>query len=393
MYLFTLKKLKLKNMKKLFLAYIIFATAFLFSCCEEEIPNNAGTCGENLTIDWNSLNDTPTAYELNIPQTFQNIASGMNIPPDNQLTEEGVALGRMLFYDPILSGDSTQSCASCHNASFAFTDNGEALSIGIDGIAGNRNAMALFNLAWVPRLFWDGRSETLEEQALEPVPNPIELHQEWPDAVCKLMNSEMYRKAFYEAFGTKEITPTEVTKAIAQFERTMISGNSKFDLAITPGSGVQLTKQEELGYALFIDESGGDCFHCHVDPAFLFTDNQFHNNGLDEVANLNDFADKGLGEVTGEEADNGLFRTPTLRNIALTAPYMHDGRFETLEEVLDHYSEGIKSSPNLDFIIQADFGIPGKQLTQTEKEAIIAFLHTLTDTTFINNPAFSNPFE
>ncbi|OWY19283.1 hypothetical protein B6N25_14930 [Sphingobacteriales bacterium TSM_CSS] len=378
-------------MKKhcVFLLLALFVIGGL-SACKEEEPMPQGECGSNLQIDWNSYAYAPTPHTLAIPPT---LPQTMPIPPDNPLTEEGIALGRKLFYDPILSADSTQSCASCHGIEFAFTDHGKRFSTGIDNIEGNRNSMAIINLGWTNRLFWDGRANGLEDQALQPVTNPVEMHNTWENAVCDLMNSLQYRIDFYRAFGVKEITQTEVTKAIAQFERTLISGASKFDLASTPGTGVFFTEQEDYGFQLFYDEYGGDCFHCHGDPGKFFTDNLFHNNGLDSIAAGGQFADTGLGAITGRPEDNGLFRTTTLRNIALTAPYMHDGRFATLEEVLEHYSEHIKPSPTIDVLMITDFGGTGKHLTQEEKDALIAFMHALTDTAFVNNPAFKNPFD
>jgi len=377
--------------KKYSVLLLIFALQVSFySSCKDDCIDPVGECGVDLQINWDLYAYNPTPFDLVIPPT---LPQTMPIPANNPLTEEGVQLGRKLFYDPILSADSSQSCASCHNIEYSFTDNGKRFSTGIDLVEGNRNSMALINLAWTNRLFWDGRSGSLEEQAFEPVINPIEMHNTWENAICDLMSRLEYRIDFYQAFGVKEITSTEVTKAIAQFERTLISGGSKFDLASTPGTGVFFTEQEDLGFQLFYSETGGDCFHCHGDAGRFFTDNLFHNNGLDNIPAGGQFPDKGLGGVTGLPQDNGLFRTTTLRNTALTAPYMHDGRFATLEEVLDHYSDHIKPSPTLDILMITDFGGVGKQLNQEQKDALIAFIHTLTDTGFVNNPAFKNPFE
>ena len=319
----------------------------------------------------------PTPYELAKPQGFPD----MVIPDDNPMTEEGVKLGRMLFYDPILSADDTQSCASCHNQAFAFTDNGERFSIGIDGIAGTRNSMPVINGGWMPELFWDGRKTSLEEQALEPVTNPIEMHETWPRAIQKLKIHPDYPDLFFGAFGTRDIDSTHVAKAIAQFERTLISSDSKWDRYLR--GEVQLSLAETRGFEIFFTEKG-DCFHCH--STILFTDNLYHNNGLDAV-----FSDNGLYDVTGNPNDRGRFKTPTLRNLEFTTPYMHDGRFATLEEVIDFYSHGVTFSPTIDPLMkQVEQG--GIQLTQEEKESLLAFLKTLTDTAFVNNPEFSNPF-
>lgn len=353
----------------------------------------AGGCGDDPVvpptpdIDWDTVVYNPSPYTINVPDYFPTLPQ----PSGNTTTVEGVALGRMLFYDPILSGDSTQACASCHALPYGMSDNGKQFSTGIDQIAGNRNAMALFNLAYNTRFFWDGAETSLEAQALKPVTNPIEMHEEWDDAVDKLMNNTHYKWRFYKAFGVKTITPAEVTKAIAQFERSIVTANSKYDRAIQPGSGVFLSDLEAEGYELFRTE-GADCFHCHSLSAHLFGDNELRNNGLNEAQNPNDFPDKGLGGVTNNPNDMGKFKTPSLRNIELTAPYMHDGRFATLEEVVDHYSHGVKPSPTLDNIMATKFGT-GKNFTPEQKQALIAFLKTLTDQDFANNTAqFGSPF-
>lgn len=344
----------------------IFLIVALGSCSKSSEPEPPG----------DSYNPTP--YELVIPQGFPD----MIIPSDNPMTEEGVELGRMLFYDPILSADNTQSCASCHTAEFGFTDNGKRFSTGIDGLEGNRNSMAVINIGWMSHLFWDGRSAGLEAQALEPVPNPIEMHLPWTEAMSKLNAHSDYPDLFLAAFGTKTIDSTLVTKAIAQFERTMISANSKWDRYLK--GEVQLTQAESKGFEIFFTEKG-DCFHCHA--TILFTDNLFHNNGLDSV-----FTDQGLFDVTGDPNDIAKFKSPTLRNIEYTAPYMHDGRFETLEEVIEFYSHNVKFSPTVDPLMKK-VNQGGIQLTDDEKESLLAFLKTLTDDSFIENPEFSNPFE
>lgn len=376
----------MKTINSIIPILFVFLASIVACNCDDDPTSNP--CGEDLQIEWQSIDTTKQAYPFpqypTLPQTIPN-------NPDNPATIAGVELGRRLFYDPILSGDSTQSCASCHAQGFGFTDNLKAFSTGIDGINGRRNAMALINLTWIPRLFWDGRATGLEDQALRPVTDPIEMHNTWENAVCDLMSSPDYRQRFYKAFGIKTITKEDVANAIAQFERTLISGTARYDLATIPGSGVFLTEQEYYGYSIFFNEVA-DCFHCHTGSGSLFTDNQFHNNGLDSVATLNDYPDKGLGEVTKELQDNGYFRTPTLRNIELTAPYMHDGRFQTLEEVVDHYSDHVKQAENVDPTIKVFFKDGGKHLSPDDKAAVVAFLKTLTDTAFVNNPAFKSPF-
>jgi cytochrome c peroxidase len=275
------------------------------------------------------------------------------------------------------------SCGSCHNQSLAFSDNGTRFSTGVDGIQGNRNAQAIINLGWNRSYFWDGRAATLEIQALEPIENPIEMHNTWANAISKLKSAKTYKDDFFKAFGTEEFTKEHAAKALAQFMRTMISYNSRLDKRLR--SEINLTASELNGLSIFISEKG-DCFHCHnIDAGRLLTDNQFHNNGLDSI-----FTDLGLAEVTGNPSDIGKFLTPTLRNIALTAPYMHDGRFQTLEEVVEHYNTGGKASATVDPLMK-HVGT-GLGLTNQEKIDLVAFLRTFTDETFITNPDFSNPF-
>lgn len=319
----------------------------------------------------------PTPYVLDYPDYLPI----MDIPADNPLTEEGVTLGRMLFYDPILSGDNTMSCATCHKSEFSYTDERQ-FSEGVDGSLGTRQAMHIVNVGWMKEMFWDGRADGVENQALGPVENPIEMKETWENAVAELSAHAEYPDLFYAAFGEEVITKELAAKAIAQFERTMISGNSRHDKIVERNEGF-FTDDEQAGFEIFNTELG-DCFHCH--GTSLFTDNQFHNNGLDS-----DFTDIGLEEVTGNPLDKGLFKAPSLRNIELTAPYMHDGRFQTLEEVIDHYSEGLHNSPTIDPLMKK-INQGGLHLTMEEKTQLVAFLKTLTDTSFINNTAFHSPF-
>ncbi|OZV70955.1 cytochrome-c peroxidase [Winogradskyella aurantia] len=326
----------------------------------------------------------PVPLSLDIPAIFSNTIIAPVIPSDNPLTVQGVDLGKRLFFDPILSGDGTQSCASCHAPEKAFADN-LSLSIGSDGLSGTRNAMPLFNLAWNynERFNWDGSALSLERQALEPVENPIELHSNWTEVVQRLQNHPDYPELFRLAFNSDAVTKELTTMAIAQFERTLISANSKFD-RFTLGEA-NLTAQELNGLDIFLREDKGDCFHCHGNPYNpLWTDNEFHNNGLDAT-----ITDLGLGAITGDPNDNGKFRTPSLRNLAFTAPYMHDGRFATLDEVIDFYSEGLQNSPTIDPLMKnIDQG--GVQLSESDKADLKAFLLTLTDNSFINNFNFQN---
>ena len=332
----------------------------------------------------------PTPFEIDVPSHFPT----MIVPQDNPTTMEGVELGRKLFYEKKLSGDNSMSCASCHGQQNAFSDPNQ-YSTGIDGISGQRHSMALINLGWEDFFFWDGRAKTLEEQILEPVPNPIEMHLSWKEAVDKLNADIQYRNMFFRAYGETGIDSLKVAKAIAQFLRTMVSGSSKFDVMYKYENGlelntneqnilVQIESEEWAGYDLFKSLNGADCFHCHNGP--LMRVKKFSNNGLLP----NSFNDLGRANVTNNPEDNYKFKVPTLRNIALTAPYMHDGRFSTLEEVIEHYSSGIHTSPTLDPLIE--FGSQGGvQLDQFEKELLKKFLLTLTDSNFVNNINFQDP--
>jgi cytochrome c peroxidase len=353
-------------------------------------------CGEKDPIMPPSIDDmdltgtpyAPQAFTLKIPANFPK----MEIPADNALTTEGVDLGRRLFYDPILSRDNTMSCASCHLSTGSFTDN-KAFSKGVDSIEGLRSSMSLENVGFLNKgLFWDGHVKTLEEQALLPVEDPRELHTIWDKVVEKLKKHPDYPTKFRKAFGVStknDITKAMVVKAIAQFERTLISGNAKFDKIFRREDF--FTDDELTGYQLFFNASGApdaQCGHCHTSP--FFSSEDYFNNGLDSVKNLQNFKDLGRGIVTKKEFDNGKFRAPTLRNIELTAPYMHDGRFKTLEEVIEHYASGGHYSDNIDpFIPQ----IAAIKLTIKQKRQILLFLKTLTDTSFVNNKAFQNPYK
>lgn len=363
---------------------LFFATISLAAESCRDDDDTCTTCPNNDVIagDYN-----PQPYALNVPSWLPPVP----VPPDNLLTVDGVALGRMLFYDPILSSDSTLSCASCHKQERAFTD-GLAVSTGVLGMAGKRSAMSLANLAYNTRgFFWDGRTGSLETQALIPVEDHIEMNENWDNVLQKFRSHTTYPAQFRKAFGIElksQITKELAAKALAQFQRTLISGNSRYDQIIWAQQG-WLTDQEQRGLELFFIEFAGNvqhpgCSHCHFNP--LFTDNNFRQNGLENVPDLLSFPDLGRGAISGIANDNGKFRVPTLRNIELTAPYMHDGRFATLEQVLGHYATGghgvSNEDPNiLPFVLDAQ-----------QKEDLIAFLKTLTDPTFLSNPDFSTPF-
>jgi len=362
--------------KSSFIIYFFFFIIFIFTnACEQKASEE--------------LEPMPKEFVLQTPAHFGNL---YQIPEDNQPTVEGIELGRMLFYDKRLSKDSTISCASCHQQKLAFTD-GKAFSTGFQNRKTPRGAMSLVNLIWVDKFFWDGRANSLEEQALQPIQDVNEMNLSLGEAVFRLQNTALYPPLFKAAFGSEIITEENIAKALSQFQRTLISSNSKYDKIVR--GEIQATEQEARAIELFfthpIPEAnlrGGNCGDCH--GSNLITLNTFHNNGLDLI-----YEDKGLGAITGRKEDFGKMRAPSLRNIALTAPYMHDGRFQTLEEVLDHYNEYIQAHQNLDpLIIEASNEVGGNSLmlTEQEKEDIILFLHLLTDEDFINDKRFSNPF-
>lgn len=329
----------------------------------------------------------PTPYHLKIPAGLP----PMNIPKNNPLTVEGVTLGRMLFYDPILSSDNTLSCASCHFQKDAFTDEGKQFSVGVSGIAGKRNAMPIFNLGYSTYFFWDGRALSLEEQILMPIQDHVELEETLPNLMAELNAHPDYPELFRKAFGTSEISPELLARAVAQFLRTIISADSKYDRV---KRGEEFFSDAELnGLELFNSLTGGDCFHCHNEGDGLFSDFAFRNNGLDSSAGYWGFTDLGNGAVSNDSLMNGTFKTPSLRNVALTAPYMHDGRFATLEEVMEHYNTGLHFSPTVN-LAELEFAQQGGvHLSNDDKADIIAFLHTLTDTIFTKIPAYEDPFK
>lgn len=328
-----------------------------------------------------------TPYNLVYPKWNSVIWLRLKIPADNPLTVEGIALGKKLFYDKRLSGNNSISCASCHAPEHAFADN-KAFSSGINGALGDRNSMPLFNIAWADvllpgnhKFFWDGRKASIEDQVLGPLGDPKEMDQNLAELVLKLNAIPEYPPLFKKAFGSDSITMRLIMFAIAQFERTLISSNSKFD-KFKRGE-VELSASELNGLELFSTEKA-DCFHCHgneFNP--LFTDFKYKNNGLDSIP-----IDKGLGNFTGKPEDFGLFKTPSLRNLSFTAPYMHDGRFNTLEEVIEFYNSQTKDGATTDEVIRKHFPHGGLNLTATEKQDLINFLRTLDDYEFVSNPNF-----
>ena len=325
-------------------------------------------CGDNEVLDPSD----PDAYAIELPDHFPNL--DFFVPEDNPLTNPKVQLGKKMFFDPSLSSDSTVSCASCHKPELAFTD-GRARSLGVQSRLGKRNAPSLANIAFGQSFFWHGSIPTLEQQAIFPLEDPTEMDNNFAEIIRRLNGDLAYRNEFIEVFGA-EASPNFVTDALAAFERTLLSYESPYDKFLQ-GDSTALTPSQKRGLLIFNGETA-ECFHCH-NPAYNFTDESFRNNGLYEV-----YPDPGRWEVTGLETDKGKFKVPTLRNIALTAPYMHDGSLLSLEEVLEHYMSGGKAHPNKAGEIRRFV------LSEEQKQDILNFLESLTDPSFINNPLFRN---
>ncbi len=296
------------------------------------------------------------------------------IPADDPPTANAVALGRKLFYDKRLSQDASLACASCHRPELAFTD-GLRLSVGVGGKVGLRNAPTLLNAAYAPLLFWDGRADSLETQAAAPIADPLEMNQTHDVSVGQLASDSTYRLMLKNTFGTEAITLHRVENALASFERTLLSGDSAFDRYQYAGKKDALTPAQIRGLAIFSDPHRGNCTACHtIGPSSaLFTDNKFHNLG-EGVGDDGNFIDPGRYRETHVDTDMGAFKTPTLRNVALTAPYMHDGHLKTLKDVVDFYAGGGNSNAHLDKQISAI------HLTGRDRSDLVDFLNALTGT-------------
>lgn len=345
------------------------------------------------------LPETPFNYaNPTLPPYFNGpVANADNTPVSNPVTDAGATLGRVLFYDKELSINRKVACASCHKQDHSFSDP-VALSEGFDGGLTDRNAMSLANAAYYDRghFFWDERALTLEDQVLMPIENTVEMGMTLDSLEKRLQQLSYYKPLFEDAFGDATVTSTRISLALAQFVRSMISYQSKYDQALAqqvgptpPGTNLSgLTPQENLGLQIFFDPNRGGCAGCHNTQ--LFIDPVPFDNGLDAT-----FTDFGVGGITGDPRDNGRFKVPSLRNVEVTAPYMHDGRFATLMEVVEHYNSGVKSNPNLDpRLRQPGTNLPKQlNLTNNEKEALVAFLETLTDPTFLVDAKFSDPFK
>jgi cytochrome c peroxidase len=298
----------------------------------------------------------------------------------NQPDEATFELGRMLFYDPRLSSTGTVSCGSCHQQQRAFTD-GRALAVGVAGRRSPRNSPTLQNLAWHRSFMADGGVRGLALQAIAPLTSPQEMNMPLADALAKLNAAPEYRRRFEVIYGPGQIDTPQFLKALAQFTSALTSTNSRYDKQVRHEPGGTLTAGELRGQALFQRQ----CSSCHATD--LFTDESFRNNGLDATFPL----DSGRAHITLLPADAGRFRVPSLRNVAYTAPYMHDGRFQTLKQVLSHYAHGVRPSRTLDPLLRQPDGRLGLPLTDQQQCDLIAFLNTLTDTDLLNNPRFAPP--
>ena len=401
----------------------------VFSGCrkDEVEPEAVGTfstesfSAEDLAILEPTLDLSATLYNYaqpDLPPNFRDeeqLAEFDNTPSTNPVTDMGATLGRVLFYDVNLSANNTISCASCHQQSAGFADNAR-FSTGLNGQQTRRNTMSLVNSRYYQsgRFGWDERAATLEAFALLPVQDHVEMGMELGALEAKLQQLDYYPVLFRNAFGSETVTASGVAKALAQYVRSIVSYNSKYDEGMRQAGYPHFedeepplpnfSAEETLGKDIFFSNTDHEahCFYCHSTPAMIapgngnvnLEDDFAKNNGLELV-----YADNGKGEVTGISGDMAKFKVPSLRNIALTAPYMHDGRFQTLEEVIDHYSDGVQQHPSLHFRLSTvddgpQGGVPRKQnFTDAEKEALIAFLNTLTDATVVTDPKFSNPFK
>ncbi len=338
-----------------------------------------------------------TTYTIAKPYRFPTITN----PYKDSLTVEGIELGRRLFYDKHLSSTGLLACASCHRQEFAFSDAGNAKSTNVFGTT-KRNAPAIENLLWAGSvvggewtgsLFWDGRANSLGAQAKDAFHG--EQNMDIPNLIAYLKTDSTYTRLFRKAFGRPgDVTEEKIYLAVQQFMMTLISSDSHFDKVMRGQE--QFTASELNGLNLFTAADRGDCTHCHVpqNGTILFTDNFYKNNGIDSVGSIDDYIDKGRGAITADPNDNGKFRDPSLRNIALTGPYMHDGRYQTLDQVINYYSDSVRTSGTVDAQMFVVVGHPDgkRQFTQQEHDDLMNFLNSLTDTVFTHNPNFSNPF-
>jgi cytochrome c peroxidase len=377
--------------------YLIGVYALLaFSCTDagsdiEELDNDLTTdFSDVLTLPSTSFNYSAP----NLPQHFlaNNVSNIDNTPNNNPVTDAGATLGRVLFYDSQLSANNTIACGSCHLQEDGFADT-RRLSIGFLGGETGRNSMGLANARYYNngRFFWDERARSLEEQVLLPIQDEVEMGLSLSELVNKLQTTDYYQPLFQDAFGSPEVNEDKISRALSQFVRSMVSYEAKFDIGAAQVNNIEnnnfpnFTELENLGKQLFFSNRT-QCSNCH--ETATFSGDQARNNGLDAM-----ITDEGVGGANGNNQDRGRFKTNSLRNIALTTPYMHDGRFTTLREVVQFYNNGIQNSPMLDNRLRAQNGQPLRMnLNNQEIDALVSFLNTLTDAAFITNEKFSDPF-
>ncbi|NNC93975.1 MAG: cytochrome-c peroxidase [Chitinophagales bacterium] len=375
-------------------AILISIASFLIIACQPD----------QVTIgDYNRPDLPQQNYDyMSTSAKFQSLGLPDMTPQTNQLTDAGATLGRVLFYDKMLSVNNATSCGSCHHQSKAFSDIG-ATSVGFRGGSTFRNSLSIANIRSMTNFFWDLRAQSLEDQVMMPVKDHIEMGMERvSDLPIKLAMIDYYPELFTNAFGSEEITQEKIGNALAQFLRSMVSADSKFDQGVKNGFS-NFSAMERRGFDLFSSWDGAGCVNCHSGNNFDGWSGQSANIGLDLI-----YEDKGV-PIDGVE---GFFKVPGLRNVALTGPYMHDGRFETLEEVVDHYNDGVQPHENLDWRLLEGGNIffpgpiilpPGPNpigsgepkrlnLSDYDKQAIVAFLKTLTDHTYISDEKYSDPF-
>jgi cytochrome c peroxidase len=395
-------------MRPMCLLYI--AACLLLGCtANDDLNSNAQgqicTTDSDVTVDDSRTDIARLSGDYNyedpeFPAHFKaNFVGGLpvleqdNVPENNPITNAGATLGRVLFYDVNLSANGTTSCASCHKSEFGFSDD-RKLSRGFEGEETERHAMALTNARfYTPGMFfWDHRAATLEEQVLMPFQDPIEMGMTLDTLIAAVKAQGYYPPLFGKAFGDCDVTTERIALALAQFVRSLVSYRSPYDIGRAQVTSAKddfpnFTEEENLGKLIFMSSpntpNGGGCVVCHQGEVMSASD--ANNNGLDADWEQ----DAGVGSITGRSEDMGMFKVPSLRNVAVRARFMHDGRFSTLREVIDHYGDGVQFNPNL--------GVPLSKhllnLSETDRQALVAFLQTLTDDEMLNDPKFANPFQ
>jgi len=392
-------------MKHYYCLFIILSLAF--TSCSDDGPDYkpvpTAPVSNIINLPETSYNysnqDIPDYFFINDSGTLPSSVNGIdNTPASNPITDAGATLGRVLFYDKHLSADNSTACGSCHRQEKAFADS-SPFSHGILGTPTRRNSMTMFNTRYYQRghFFYDERANTLEDQVLMPILDHTEMGLTLDEISQRVANQPYYAKLFTAAFGNSHVTNDLIAKALSQFIRSMVSYQSKYDTGRAQVAAMRdpfpnFSEAENRGKELFLkpyNEGGVNCYACHTTEAFVSLNAGPLNNGLDATSTT----DLGVFEISQNPEHKGAFKIPTLRNIALTGPYMHDSRFTTLTQVIEHYNSGIKNHPNLAAILRGNDGLPRQlNLSQADKNALLAFLMTLTDTTVFSEVKFSDPF-